>query len=681
MEYVFCPACFNLQDPNNSRKLLLSSLMSHFQNYHGWKSTDCIKFRCVETECRDLTRNEYRLANTFSIKKGLMQLKSYYNHCKMKHNRCINYEEATNTSAQSINLEFNNESNNETTNEIFMDFNDQNYENFEIEESLYDSGSDDNDESPFDSFQERNPRNVDEWKKYLMEIIFDYFKDSPGTEVYFKDIILLLKRVFFPLKDGSVMNTKAALLAIDFKKIIKNGKEMVETIKITDPNETVINNDETEENDIVKRDKQLFYYIPFEKSIPPLIKKLQVPQTDSILIILYADDIQSNNSLGSHTKTGSFLHIAFKLHIPGNCEIAKQCSKLENIATLGVVLTEVTKFSKFDWLIKHVKNMISNLEIIHLGKKVKFNIFCFCGDHMLLQDVFNLPKSFKGEGGPSCRTCLIYGRDFKKVKSCYEANKDEVLRKENFSSSLEYPLNEYSDVFHDILEGVLGNVIYAVVQKLTYYDSQYRPLPQVLMNWNLVELEIRKYNKNHHGQNISSILKDNFFSKYTSRDNVEKKNKYSLSGAEQLAVGKALLHCMNSEDTASLFKNTVDEVFYSSKKLLNDILQIYYITSSKKELSNSDISTLEYLIDRFMTNYFNYVVDESKCSMKFHVLRHYPLYARRYRNFVAVSCIRFEAKNKTIKVLHSISNNKKNPSYTIMGKLGLRYLINNETNS
>lgn len=60
MEYVFCPACFNLQDPNNSRKLLLSSLMSHFQNYHGWKSTDCIKFRCVETECRDSNRNEYR---------------------------------------------------------------------------------------------------------------------------------------------------------------------------------------------------------------------------------------------------------------------------------------------------------------------------------------------------------------------------------------------------------------------------------------------------------------------------------------------------------------------------------------------------------------------------------------------------------------------------------------------
>lgn len=687
MVYIFCPACFNPQDPDNSRKLLLSSLMTHFLYYHGWKPSADIKFRCVEEKCRKLNGNEYRyffnircvvfkfrMANTLTIKKGLMQLKSYYNHCNLKHNRDISHEDALNLPVEYISFDTNNDLNIQNEDEPFVDTNLT--ENIELFESL-DSDYEDNNDLPFDYFQQRNPSNVDEWKKYFMEIIFDFFKHTSGTESYFKDIILLLKRALFPIKHESVTNPKSALLGINFRNLINKGKEIIETIKVTDPDETIINNDETD-NDIVKRDKQLFYYLPLKLTIPQLIKRLNIPQTDSIGLIIYGDDIQTNNSLGSHTKTGSFLHICFKLHIPGNDEIAKQCSKLENIVTLGIVLSEVTKFSKYDWLLEHIKKMLNNLEVIHFGKKLNFYIFCFCGDHVFLQDVFNLPKNFKGEGGSSCRTCLIEGRNFKRITLCNDANKDEVLRKERFNSVLEYPLNEYSDPFHDILEGVLPNVIYSVVQKLTFFDSQYCPLPKIFMNWNPVEIEIRKYNKKSKDQNISSIITNNFFSKYTTRENIEKKNKFRMSGSEQLALAKALLHCMTSKDTTSLFKHTVNEVFYSSRKILNEILQIYNIINLKNELKDSEILRLESLINSFIRNYFEYIIDESKFSMKYHVLQHYPLFARRYRSFVAISCIRFESKNRLIKTLHSISNNKRNPAYTIMGKIGLHHLICNE---
>ncbi|CEF61587.1 Hypothetical protein SRAE_0000070500 [Strongyloides ratti] len=373
-----------------------------------------------------------------------------------------------------------------------------------------------------------------------MQIICDFFKKAPETEAYFIDIILLLKKAFNLIKNKSVLNAKSALLKIDFKNLIKKGKEMVESIKITNHDEILIR----------------------------------------------------------------------------------------------IVLSEVAKFCKYDWLLEQIKKMLFKLEITHMNKKIKFKIFCFCGDHSFLQDVFNLPKSFIGEGGSCCRTCLIEGRNFKNILKCEEANKIDILRKKKFSSALEYPLNEYSDSFHDILEGILGNVFFVIVQKMTFYDNNYQRLPNVTMNWN-----------------------------------------------PQLALGRALLYLMTENEYAFLFENVNNEVLIASKKSLSKILKIYYIINTKNDLTDNNLKNFEILINNFLKYSFEYVVDEAKCSMKFYSLLHYPIYAKRYRNFVAISCIRFESKNRIIKKLYAISNNKKNPAYTVIGKIGLIYLINNEINN
>ncbi|CEF60264.1 Hypothetical protein SRAE_X000200200 [Strongyloides ratti] len=96
MHYVFCPACFLSQNPRKSRKVLLNSLMLHFLNYHGWRQSENVKFYCVEEACRDVNRNEHRTSIIKGIrKKGQMQLKSYYNHCLLKHTKSIRNDDET----------------------------------------------------------------------------------------------------------------------------------------------------------------------------------------------------------------------------------------------------------------------------------------------------------------------------------------------------------------------------------------------------------------------------------------------------------------------------------------------------------------------------------------------------------------------------------------------------------
>uniref|UniRef100_A0AAF5DHV4 Uncharacterized protein n=1 Tax=Strongyloides stercoralis TaxID=6248 RepID=A0AAF5DHV4_STRER len=307
-----------------------------------------------------------------------------------------------------------------------------------------------------------------------------------GPEAYIKDILMFLKKTLILLQDESCINAKLALFSINIRDYIDKVKKLVETIKITDSKEVIINEDE------VENDQLLPFYIPFEKTISLLIKRLEIYETNSLNIILYSDDIQTNNSLGSHTKTGSFLHIAYKLHFLNNFNVIKKCSKLDSIMTLGIVLSEVTKFFKYDWLLALIKKMLVNLNIVHINKQLSLKIFCFCGDHSFLQEVFNVPKSFKGE---------VEERDFKNLKACEEANDDEVLKGERFSSVMEYPLNEYSDPFHDILEGILANVIFCIVKKIKYFNSQYRRLSSTAINWNPIEMEKRRFNKRNKCQN------------------------------------------------------------------------------------------------------------------------------------------------------------------------------------
>ncbi|CEF61592.1 Hypothetical protein SRAE_0000071000 [Strongyloides ratti] len=81
-------------------------------------------------------------------------------------------------------------------------------------------------------------------------------------------------------------------------------------------------------------------------------------------------------------------------------------------------------------------------------------------DYVFLQDVYHLPKSFNGNSDSCCITCLIENRHFHLFKKCENVNKEDVLRYNQFEGSVKYPLNEYSDPIHDLLERILEDCIY-----------------------------------------------------------------------------------------------------------------------------------------------------------------------------------------------------------------------------
>ncbi|CEF61591.1 Hypothetical protein SRAE_0000070900 [Strongyloides ratti] len=98
------------------------------------------------------------------------------------------------------------------------------------------------------------------------------------------------------------------------------------------------------------------------------MKKLQIPPVEKLKIILYADDIRSNNPLSSYRATESFLHVSYKIHLLKNTEVAKLTSKVKNIQTIRVIKSEVTKTTKYNKLLRFLIDKIEDLQIKYKKK-------------------------------------------------------------------------------------------------------------------------------------------------------------------------------------------------------------------------------------------------------------------------------------------------------------------------
>ncbi|CEF60584.1 Hypothetical protein SRAE_X000231900 [Strongyloides ratti] len=677
---VRCPECFNHNNPENSLKIPISNFESHFSLYHYVECKyDKKKYKCVEDSC--IKQRGDRFCKSFLTEYNVA---SYKRHLIRKHfqkpsnignNSSFQFQDSTN-SIESMEIDTTQpEISSISENRNYQDFLQTNSENdlwqFEEELDLF--------EEPFlMENEELMPLTITEWEIYYKKLIFQFFDNCPGTEKYFKQLKHFLTDAIAPLKSQETINAKCGLLKISCENIIKDGKKLIQNLDITDENEIIVPRDDIN-NESIRKDREFFYYLPLEESAPLLMKKLQIPPVEKLRIILYADDIQSNNPLSSHRATGSFLHVSYKIHLPGNTEVAKLTSKVKNIQTIGVIKSEVTKTTKYDKLLKFLIDKIENLQIDYKKKIVKFEIMALAGDHVFLQDVYHLPKSFNGNGGSCCRTCLIENRHFHLFRKCEDVNKEDVLRYNQFEASVKYPLNEYSDPFHDLLEGILGDCIYGTCQKIAFYDKKFQKKHiETSINWNEVEKEIRILNKSDKkSQNISTVIRDGYFASKLSFENPQKKDSFTLTGAEQLSFGRALWKLWSSQKGLEIFAEADTEIFLNAKELLGKILNVCQLTFMKKEFFDNDIAILEKEINSFQNLYYNFMHPETKDTMKLHSILHYPLFAKNYRSLWVINCIRFESSNRRIKKLHSISNNKTNPSFTIMGKLVQKYVAKN----
>uniref|UniRef100_A0A0N4ZLG1 C2H2-type domain-containing protein n=2 Tax=Parastrongyloides trichosuri TaxID=131310 RepID=A0A0N4ZLG1_PARTI len=662
-----CPECLFQNVPDEKNRIHIANFERHFAEYHHAEYRRLKKkYLCIEDSC--VEAREDRLRKSFLTE---YYPSSYKKHLIKKH--FINFSSSVvDESIEELDqeeiepMEIDNVESSDVPQEDQPVIDDI----WEFDEEL------DIVEPSSTEKKEEIPQTIQEWEKYYKKVILDFFDTCPGSEQYLRQLKTLISKAIMPFKTLESANAKSGLMKLSCDNIIKEGKNIVRNFDVSSSDEIILPNDDIDGNP-VKRDKFLYYYLPLHQTVPVLMKKMNMPVVDKVKIVLYADDIQANNVLGSHRATGSFLHVAFKLFLPGNEEVAKATSKITNIQTMGVILSEATKQIKYDSLLAKILRDIEELKVFYKGREVSFELFALSGDHAFLQDVYHLPKSYNGSGGSCCRTCLTEGRLFHHITRCSQANDPSNLRNDDFEGAVRYPFNQYSDTFHDLLEGILPDCLYSICQKLTFYDNKWALKNHLsLVNWLEVEKQLRIINKlDKKSQSMSTVIKDGYFQKKISKDNISRKETFALSGSEQLALARAFWKLWSSVEGMNYFVNCDSQVFLNAKKLLGKVLNLCQIVTMKKELSDDDISNLELEINRFRDIYFDFMPPASNCSLKLHSIMHYPLYARMYRSLWVVSCIRFESSNRRIKNLHQISLNKINPSFTIMGKVGLNLLV------
>ncbi|CEF61363.1 Hypothetical protein SRAE_0000048900 [Strongyloides ratti] len=667
MNFLYCPLCFDFENPEDS-KVLHCEILDHLKNFHGKdKNIKDKKIQCYHEECIEKRKkNHERLGKEYKRWGTGFSPAGLYGHFRTfhKNRNNLNFQ---NTIAMDTDFII--------ENNIIQNIEDEVDETDEIEEILLNNEAEENlkyYERELHSKREINDLN--ELINFYKNEIFTYFNETPGAEIFFKNILTLIRRLL-------IVNTpkivKDALLSIEIEDIITKAKNTVESFKIVHPDERIIFDTQTDSSE-TKEDKNLFYFIPIEKSLPIILRNMKAKPKKNVELIIYGDDLQGNNPLGSHIYSGSLFHMAYKVNLPNDLIASKKSSQLKNIQTIGISLSTISKETKYQYLIQTILEKIRKAKVYYNGFCLNIIIKAFIGDHSYLQDAFLLNKAYSSTSNMVCRSCKISGNSYLEYNTCSAANSH--LRQESPNPIIPFPLNQYSDSFHDILEGIIPNLIYSLCQKFSFpqLTSESEENHDVLpIFWHPIELEIRRFNKLDKGsQSLSTVIFDGFFQKYTKIDRPDSKHKFHLSGSENLALARALLHCMTKKE---LFPNVSESVYQLGVNLLKDILAIYSIINGKIELNNEIINRMEVIIDRFFRNFF-LLMPRTMCTLKLHSLLHYPVFAKLYKNLSLVSTIRCESLNRHIKYLHNLSCNHINPSYTVVKKVALLLILSSATN-
>lgn len=152
-------------------------------------------------------------------------------------------------------------------------------------------------------------------------------------------------------------------------------------------------------------------------------KKLnKFPKNEKIIpYFLYIDDLQINNSLGSHTSSVCAFYIAFPT-IPN-------CYKIDNILSGALIKScDLKEFGNFTCL-NNLINKLINLEVYGINfvindktVNVKFVLGLVLGDNLALNTILECNKSFNANS--YCRLCRI--TKTQAVQTCEEIS--EIMR-------------------------------------------------------------------------------------------------------------------------------------------------------------------------------------------------------------------------------------------------------------
>lgn len=375
---------------------------------------------------------------------------------------------------------------------------------------------------------------------------------------------------------------------------------------------------------------------------------------------LYLDDFEVNNPLGSHAKQHSLCGIYMSFpSIP-----QYMLSKLEHILVVGFIKSvDIKKYGNekcMHLLMEVLKDLEQNgINFENDKLNVKFILGQIIGDNLGLNAILGFSKSFRLT--KYCRSC----RRSHNEMSCDTVEYNNAIRtKENYEndilsdnfsesgikercvfesiSSFHVTDNWSFDIMHDLYEGVCK---YDLCKIFLYcIDNKF---------FSLSTLNNRKqyfcYGTCEMGNMSGPLTIERL-----------KNNNISMSASEM----QTFVHVLPLIIGDLIPQNCEVCEFFSH------LLKILYIVTLSV-LTPTDIENLRKFVKLHNEMYMSLFHDNLK--PKFHFLTHYGTAIKKIGPLKYAWSFRFESKNREAKTYANVTNSRKNISYSICMKFGLKF--------
>lgn len=372
-------------------------------------------------------------------------------------------------------------------------------------------------------------------------------------------------------------------------------------------------------------------------------------------VILYYDDFEVNNPLGSHAGVqklgGVYLSLPF---LP-----PYWFSQLNNIIMLSVFhASDRRTFGNraiFQPIINKL-NYLSRTGVIVQNKLfqgvVKFHVISITGDNLGLNGILGFVESFIGNY--CCRICSV---EKKELAGMHTLNRTLLRNVESYNKDLKVndpsktgirekcvwlELDGFSlfenvavDILHDYFEGCCRYVLSFVVNYVIKVKK--------IVSFQVLQRKIFFFD---YGPDSSSKPSNILL------DDGTAKIKIKCSGSEMLVFvryfGLIIGYYVPEDDS-------VWRLYVLLRKLLDKLM--------KRSFSKEEVAPLKHCIELFLWTYCDVVNDSLK--PKFHFLLHYPDMYLRFGPLISLSTFRFEAKHRVSKIAARAACNRVNISKTV----------------
>lgn len=374
--------------------------------------------------------------------------------------------------------------------------------------------------------------------------------------------------------------------------------------------------------------------------------------------ILYFDDFQINNNLGTHTYSICGNYINFPT-MPEHV-----ISKLEYIFHGSFIATKDLKNSgnetSFYHLVEILKLLEEGIEIVveKEKQKVYFILAVIVGDNLAVNSILGFVQSFNSKR--YCRVCtrtkdemrqdVRQHDEFLRNKSNYEQDlladhfqETGVKTKCIFNDLKHFHVTEnFSfDIMHDVFEGVC---VYDICNILLS-----------LIKDNVITLSIINFRKQ--------------FFQFGEADKGNNSNPLEYEKLKSFSLKMTASEVMSFVHFLPLMIGDLIPINNEHWRLFTILLQIVDLVL-KSQFSSDDLTNLENLIQN---HHLTYIRLYGSLKPKHHFLVHYPTAIKKCGPLKHIWGMRFEAKHKEAKIYFNNITSRVNPPHTLAIKSGLKF--------